>query len=410
MPPLTEVKLKALKPKATLYRVADERGLCIEVTTTGTKHWRYRYRWLGKATMLSLGEYPLITLAEARLSRDDARRLLIQGTNPADKRRQDMADRQRVERGMFPVVAKEWLEHKRKSVGDETYRKAKLVVEGDLIPALRRQSITTMATKDVLRPLQKVADRAPHLAAKARQYLTGIVDYAIKHGLRDDGKLLSLRGAVPTLKKGHIAAITKPGELGPLLKAIDGYASPLTRDALKLASLTAMRPAIIASARWEHITIDDEKTAEWHVPGSMMKAGFDHIVPLPTQAVALLRALQKITGGGDHVFPSPARQKTPHLHRDALSKALRDMGFQGKHATHGFRGTLRTMARERLNVDMDVLEAQLAHAKRGDVAKAYDRTTFDDERRRVMQAWADYLDVLRLDDKKVVPLRAAGAA
>lgn len=403
MPPLTEVKVKSLKSRPAVYRVADERGLCIEVTPTGTKHWRYRYRWLGKATMISLGEWPLITLAQARHARDDARRLLIRGTNPAEKRRQDVAERERAQRGMFPVVAREWLEHKRKSVGDETYRKAKLVVEGDLIPALRRQSVTTMATKDVLKPLQAIADRAPHLAAKARQYLTGIVDYAIKHGLRDDGKLLSLRGAVPTLKKGHIAAITKPGELGPLLRAIDGYSSPLTRDALKLASLTAMRPAIIASAQWAHI---DLEAAEWHVPAPLMKTGNDHIVPLPSQAVALLTALQPLTGAGEYVFPSPARQKTPHLHRDALSKALRDMGFGGRHATHGFRGTLRTMARERLNVDMDVLEAQLAHAKRGDVAKAYDRTTFDDERRRVMQAWADYLDNLRRDDRgKVIEMR-----
>jgi len=117
-------------------------------------------------------------------------------------------------------------------------------------------------------------------------------------------------------------------------------------------------------------------------------------VPLPRQAVGLLRELQSLTGRGDYVFPSPARQKTPHLHRDALSKALRDMGFQGKHATHGFRGMLRTVGRERLGIDIDVLEAQLAHAKRGDVQKAYDRTTFDDDRRRVMQAWADYIDGL----------------
>jgi len=152
-----------------------------------------------------------------------------------------------------------------------------------------------------------------------------------------------------------------------------------------------MRPAIVASAQWAHIDLD---AAEWHVPGALMKSRNDHIVPLPTQAVALLEALRG-ENPGQYVFPSPARQKTPHVHRDALSKALRDMGFRGKHATHGFRSTLRTMARERLNVDIDVLEAQLAHAKKGDVQKAYDRTTFGDERRRVMQEWADYLDSIR---------------
>src|SRR3546814_3724185 len=136
-----------------------------------------------------------------------------------------------------------------------------------------------------------------------------------------------------------------------------------------------------------------------------MKMGNDHIGPLPDQAIAVLKEMRPRAGQSPYVFPSPARQKTPHLHRYSLSKALRTMGFQGKHATHGFRGTLRTMARERLNVDIDVLEAQLAHAKKGDVQKAYDRATFDDDRRKVMQAWANYLDSLRDGKSKVVPIR-----
>ncbi len=402
---LTDAAIRALKPKAKLYRVADAFGLCIEVAPIGTREsklWRFRYRYGGRAKMLALGAYPIVTLEKARQKRDDARRLLADGINPMDKRRGDAESRKRKERGMFPTVAREWLAFKKRSVGTETYRKAELVVESDLIPALRRHSIADLATKDCTRALRDIAERAPHLAAKARQYLAGIVDYAIKEGLRDDGKLLSLRGVIPTFDKGHIAAVTKPGELAGLLRAIDGYGSPLTRAALQLASLTAMRPAIIASARWAHIDLD---AAEWHVPGSLMKMGNDHVVPLPKQAIALLRDLQAMTGDGEFVFPSPARQKTPHLHRDALSKALRDLGYQGKHATHGFRGTLRTMARERLGVDIDVLEAQLAHAKKGDVQKAYDRTTFDDQRREVMQGWADYLDTLRRDPAQVVPIK-----
>jgi integrase len=164
--------------------------------------------------------------------------------------------------------------------------------------------------------------------------------------------------------------------------------------------LTAMRPGIVASARWDEIDLDN---AEWAVPADKMKTRHEHIVPLPRQALELLRAM-KVYRVNEYVFPPLARQKTPHLHRDALSAALRRMGFQGRHATHGFRARLRTMARERLAVDLDVLEAQLAHAKRGEVQKAYDRTTFDDKRRRVMQAWADYLDTLRTDGN-VVPLR-----
>lgn len=400
---LTDLKLKALKPRDALYRVADAHGLCIEVTPTGSKLWRYRYRYAGLAKMLALGPWPLVSLASARLKRDDARRLLLDKIDPMAKRRRDGEQLRQAQRGMFETVAKEWLDLKRKSVSEETYRKAKLVTESDLIPALRRHNIGDLATKDVTPVLLRIADRAPHLAQKARQYLGGIVDYAIKQGLRDDGRLLSLKGAVPKFEKGHISAVTKPSELGPLLRAIEEFSSPLTRAALKLAALTAMRPGIVASARWEHI---DLERAEWHVPGHLMKMRHAHIVPLQRQAIELLRELE----GHDrvYVFPSPAKQKTPHVHRDSLSKALRAMGFQGKHATHGFRGTLRTMARERLGIDLDVLEAQLAHAKRGDVAKAYDRTTFDDQRVQVMQEWADYLDTVRRNEDNVVPLKKTG--
>jgi integrase len=135
-----------------------------------------------------------------------------------------------------------------------------------------------------------------------------------------------------------------------------------------------------------------------------MKTRNDHIVPLPTQALALLRELHDLSGCDTYVFPSPARQGTPHVSRDGLSKALRDMGFQGVHSTHGFRGTFRTVGRERLGIDVDVLEAQLAHAKKGEVMKAYDWTTFDDARREATQKWADYLDVLKVGGT-VVPLK-----
>jgi len=390
---LTEIAIKSLKPKTKVYRVSDAAGLCLEVHPNGRKHWRLRYRYADKPQMMSLGPWPLIPLALARHKRDDARRLLYDGIDPARHKRAQAEARLRERDGQFPIVAKAWLAFKEGTVGTETYRKMKLVVDGDLIPALRRHSVTAFTTKDCTPVLRDIAARAPNLATKARQYLNGIVDYAIKEGLREDGKVLALRGVIPTYEKHHIAAITRPDELGPLLRAIDDYRSPTTRDALLFASWTALRPALVASAQWRHIDLD---ASEWHIPGELMKMRHDHIVPLPRQATAMLRARRAAQPAREaYVFPSPAKQTTPHLHRDALSKALRDMGFQGKHATHGFRSTLRTMARERLGVDIDVLEAQLAHAKHGDVQKAYDRTTFDDQRREVMQTWADYLDERR---------------
>ena len=388
---LTDKAIQALKPREKLYRVADWGGLCLEIAPSGSKLWRYRYRYDGLARMMSLGRWNEVTLAEARELHRNARKALASGLDPVSARKMSGEEKTRRERVKFANFATEWLAYKKKRVASETYRKAKLVVEGDLVPALRRCTIDTLATKDVTSILDKISERAPNLAAKARQYLGGMMTYAMQQGLREDGKHLALRGAVVTRGKGHIPAITTPSELGPLLRAIDAYSSRITRSALLLASLTAMRPSVVASAQWAHI---DLTAAEWHVPGALMKTGNDHIVPLPAQALELLKGLKE-GSKSPFVFPSPARQKTPHLHRDALSKALREMGYQGKHATHGFRGTLRTMARERLGVDIDVLEAQLAHVKRGDVQKAYDRTTFGDQRITVMQAWADYLDELR---------------
>lgn len=301
----------------------------------------------------------------------------------------------------FEKAAVRWIEVKRKAWAPETLRKAQFVVDTYLIPALRRKSITTLTSQDAAAVVEAINAQAPPIAAKARQYLGGIVKQAIRDNLREDGKLLSLEGTVNNKAKHSIPAATNPREVAALVKAIDGYPVPVTRAALKLAMLTAMRPGIIASARWDEIDFDN---AEWAVPGERMKMRHAHIVPLQRQSLALLRELQIYSLGHEYVFPPLARQTTPHLHRDALSAALRRMGFQGKHATHGFRAMLRTMARERLHIDADVLEAQLAHAKKGEVNRAYDRTTFGDDRRRVMQQWADYLDSLR-SGANVVPLK-----
>ncbi|WP_296470570.1 site-specific integrase [Pigmentiphaga sp.] len=227
------------------------------------------------------------------------------------------------------------------------------------------------------------------------QYLNGVVDHCILEGIRDDDQVLRLRGILPSYRGGHIPAVTREKDIGPLLRAIGNYEGVVVRSALMLAAWTALRPGVIASARWSEIDLDK---AEWHIAGleedgrRRMKTGHYHIVSLPRQAVAMLREMQKFSGGAEYVFPAVGKMRNAHLHRDALSRALRLMGFAGAHTPHGFRAMLRTVARERLQIDFDVLEAQLAHAKRDAIQAAYDRTRFDDERREAMQRWADYLD------------------
>lgn len=374
---------------------ADGFGLYLEVSPTGGRYWRMKYRFGGREKRLAFGVFPEVSLAEARDRRDQARRLLRDGRDPGAIRAEAKAAARRVEQSGFEQVANLWLEHKRSGWAPETYRKAKYVTDTYLVPMLRRAPVATLSTKDAAAALGGVAKSAPALAAKARQYLQGIVQYAEQHGLRDDGRPLSLRGILPTHEKGHIPAATTLKAVTAVVRAIESYPTPVTRGALKLAMLTAMRPGVVASARWDEI---DLEAMEWHVPGRRMKTRHDHIVPLPTQAIETLQAMRAYTEGREYVFPPLARQATLHLHRDALSAALRRLGFQGLHATHGFRGMLRTVARERLGIDADVLESQLAHAKRGDVQKAYDRTTFNAARREAMQAWADYLDGLLRDD------------
>ena len=401
----SETVFRNAKPRGKVYSIADGNGLYLQISPSGSKLWIFRYiRPIArKPNMLSLGRYPDITAAHAREQARDARVDVFSGRDPQDTRRARFDPALAPQQNDFAYIATAWLASKESGWSSESHRKATYVINTYLIPPLKGFNITDLATRHVKPVLQEIAAKAPSLAKKARVYLGGIVLSAIQDGIREDGKFLAMRGILPKSDGGHIAAITKPEEIGPLLRAVDAYDSPVTRAALWLCALTALRPGVIARARWEEINLD---TAEWHIPGAVMKMRHAHIVPLPRQAVAILENLRDTIFSREWVFPAQARQKTPHLHRDALSKALRDMGFKGQHATHGFRGMLRTVARERLRIPADVLEAQLAHAKKGDVQKAYDRTDFLDERHTAMQAWADYLDGLRAS-ANVVPIRKA---
>ena len=397
---VTVAQVKAAKPG----KLGVGGGLFLLTKDTGAQLWRMKYRHAGREKLLSFGSFPEVSLAKARAERDKARALLRNGTDPADAKLARKNAGKRTADAAFPTVAAAWLEWKRQEWAPETHRKAEYVVSAYLTPTLRRQSVTTLTTQTAADALDGIP---PSLAVKARQHLGGIVTFAIRKGLRDDGRLLALRGAVPKVDKGHIPAATDLADVRAVVKAIAGYPVPVTRAALSVAMLTAQRPGMVAAMEWADVDLD---AGEWSLSADKMKTRHAHLVPLSAQAVEHLRAMLAFTGGRQYVFTALARQKTPHLHRDALSAALRRMGFQGTHATHGFRGMLRTVARERLRMDADVLEAQLAHAKKGDVQKAYDRTQFIEERRELVQKWADYLDTLACDDGKVTPIRKREAA
>jgi integrase len=392
---LTALALKSAPPGKHF----DGGGLYVEVTPRATRRWYLKYRRPdGRENRLSLG--PGLSLAEARDKAGKARTLLRDGIDPAAQRAEHKAAAKREAGAAFPKVAEAWIERNRASWAPATLKKARYIIGDYLTPALRNQSIATLSSKAASDALGKIP---PTLAVMARSYLGRIVTYAIQEGLRDDGRLLSLRGAVQRAEKGHIPAAVDLADVRLVLQAVEGYPVPVTRAALRLAMLTAQRPGNVVAMEWAEI---DLEAAEWSLPAVKMKTRHAHIVPLSRQAVDSLRGMLAYTDGKQFVFPPMARQNTPHLHRDALSAALRRSGLQGTHATHGFRGMFRTVARERLNIPADVLEAQLAHAKKDEIQKAYDRTAFLSERHKAMQAWADYLDTLR-EAGNVIPIRRA---
>jgi len=393
-------KLTALATQnASIGRHFDGRGLYLEVLPSGSRIWRLKYRHAGKESRATFGHFPEVGLAEARRRRDEARAQLRDGTAPnAAKAAKAEADK-RAANAAFPLVAAAWLKKMEPDWADATRRKAAYIVDTYLVPKLRRISLVTLTTKQAADALHGIP---PSLAVKARGYLGQIVAYAMQEGLREDGRVLSLRGALPKANGGHIPAAVDVAEVRELVRAVAAYPIHVTRAALTAAMLTAQRPGTIARMEWAEVDLD---AGEWVIPGPKMKMKQAHVVPLSRQAVETLRGMLPYSAGRQFVFPALYRQKTPHLHRDALSNALRTMGFQGKHATHGFRSTFRTMARERLGIAADVLEAQLAHVKKDAIQQAYDRAAFVAERKEVMQAWADYLDTLRAESRKVVPAK-----
>jgi integrase len=378
----------------------DGQGLHL-IDRQGRFHWRLKYtRPDGRENRLALGQYPAVSLADARVAAGKARAQLRAGTDPGAALKAKRDEERRKVVATFERFAREWIKIKSPGWAQSTKEKAELALNGYLIPAIGRRDVRDITSRDVVDVLRKMPPSIVPKAAGAAQYVLRV---AITAGARDEGRLLdlNLRDNLPRAQRGHYSAATAPAEVKAVMDAVKAIASEVTRAALLVCAYTAQRPGDVAAMRWSDV---DTKGAEWIIPKT--KTGQSHVVPLSLQALALTEAMQKYTAGAEYVFPPLARQKSPHLHRDSLSKALREAGLKGKQTPHGLRATLRTVARERLGISADVLEAQLAHAKRGEVAAAYDRTAFVEERQRVMQAWADYLDGASRDT--VTPIRRNG--
>ena len=398
---LTDTKLRGLKPKAKVYRVADTNGLCIEVRTTGAKQWRYRYRYAGKPSMAALGEYPAMGLADARAERDRMRALVKGGANPAHVARVERAAQAERAETTFGAVAAELLaKREREGLGAGSVQRERRLIEKDMasIAGLPVADVTAPALLAALRKLEKRG--VVETAHRARTLAGQVFRYAIATGRATNNPAADLAGALELPKVQHFASITEPAKVGELLRTLQGYTgSPVTVAALRLAPLVFVRPGELRQARWADINLD---ASEWRFVAS--KTSTPHIVPLSEQAVAILRDLHPLTGRSEYVFPGVRSARRP-MSENTINAALRYMGIDGDTMSgHGFRAMARTILDEVLHFRPDYIEHQLAHAVRDPNGRAYNRTAHLPERRKMMQAWADYLDQLREGTGKVLPM------
>ncbi len=394
--PLTDTAIRNAIARG--YKTAWDGGGLFLLSRGGGNFWRLKYkRPGGRENRLALGTYPQMTLKAARAAAEDMRALLRGGVDPAAPRATQRAEEKRKADATFKRVGDKWLAMKSPGWSRSTVQKMTLVLHHYLNPAIGHDDVAAIKSADVLKVLRKMAARVPDLAVKAAGAARSVIRLAIVEGLREEGKLLDLdlRNNLPKRTKGHLPAATTPAAVEVVMDTIRALESEVTRAALLVCAYTAQRPGNVAAMRWGDL---DLERAEWIIPGPAMKMRREHVVPLAPQAVALIESMR----GGDatYVFPPQSKQRTPHLHRDSLSKALRDAGLRGKQTPHGLRATLRTVARERLGIAVDTLEAQLAHAKHGDVQAAYDRTGLLQERHTLARTWADYLDGTLVDAQR----------
>jgi integrase len=404
--PLTDAAIRKAKPGNKPFKLFDERGLLILVAPSGGKLWRFRYRFDGKYKTLGLGVYPDVPLAKARGKRDQARELLAAGIDPGEDRKKQKAEKAERATSGFEVVAREWFAKYSPSWAPSHADKIINRLENDVFPWVGKRPIAEITAPELLKMLRRIEGRgALDTAHRAHQNCGQIFRYGIATGRASRDPAADLKGALPPAKHEHFASITEPVKVGELLRAIDAFQGTfVVQCALRLAPMLFVRPGELRKATWDGFNLDD---AEWHY--LVTKTKTDHVVPLPSQAVQILRDLQKLTGQRRHVFPGGQDPKKP-MSEAAINAALRRMGYDTRTEItgHGFRAMARTILDEQLNVRPEIVEQQLAHTVRDPLGRAYNRTKHIAERRKMMQRWADYLDKLKVG-AKVIPLHGQAA-
>jgi integrase len=401
---LTNNEIKNAKPREKAYKLSDGNGLFLLIAPNGSKYWRFKYRFNDKEKLLALGVYDQVTLAEARSRRNKARVLLANGVDPGQLKQENKRLSKIAAENSFESIAREW--HVKFSIKWTPKHSARILrqFEKEIFPWLGKRAITAITAPEILAALRRTENRgAIETAHRAHQTCSQVFRYAIATGRAERDPSVDLRGALPPTRKKHYASLTDIKAVGELLRAINDYQGHfVTKCALRIAPLLFVRPGELRQAEWSEFNFEIN---EWRIPAEKMKMRVTHIVPLPTQAVIILRELYPLTGQRKYVFPCVRSSSRP-MSENTINAGLRRLGYTKDEMTgHGFRSMASTLLNEQ-GWNRDAIERQLAHAERNNIRAAYNYAEYLPERRKMMQHWADYLDTLA-NDTNVVLLRTA---
>ncbi len=409
MPKLTALEVRNHKGPA---RIGDGSGLFYEVTATGIKRWIYRYKIDGKAGKYTIGRYPEISLEKARKRHVEARTIVQQGLNPALARRavkQENITREREQRekktNTFEYVALEWIEQQKGSWSHDHAQSVLNSLKNDVFGHFDDTPVDLITPPDVLKILRKIEKRGSlEIARKVLQRSNAVFRYAIQTGKATYNPAADMRGVLKAKKVEHMPAVFDK-ELSQLLKDITANQKihTTTKLALQFTALTACRSGEVRNAHWSEIDLD---VNEWHIPGGRMKMRRSHIVPLSKQAIAVINRSGVLFGTDGLIFPSVRDHEKP-MSDNAMSKALRDMGYRGKATPHGFRSSFSSMAHERSGFASEVIEKALAHEEKNKIKGAYNRAEYLEQRRQLLQWWGDKLQALEYGAEVVQIKKAA---
>jgi len=401
---LTDTAIRNAKPMDKPFKLYDEKGLFLQVTPNGGKWWRFKYRFNDKEKLLSFGTYPEIKLAGARAKRDEARELIANEVDPSDTRKAKKQTKNGNLANSFEVIAREWIATKMQTKSEAYQKNVLRRFELYLFPWLGKRPITEINAPELLSIVKRIEMQNKVETAYRTLQATGqVFRYAVQTGKALRDITTDLRGALTPSVTKHMASFTEPHQVAELMRAIEGFTGTLTvQIAMRLAPLVFVRPSELRKAKWTDI---DLEIGEWRY--LVTKTKTEHIVPLSTQAIDLLKTIKPLSGSGEYVFQG-GHNPDKAMSEAAINAALRRMGYDTKTEItgHGFRAMARTILHERLNIDPHIIEHQLAHTVPDALGAAYNRTKFIEQRTAMMQAWADYLDELKAG-AKVVPFKQA---